>query len=94
MDLLECSVSIDTFGMECLNERKHLYMYKGEVGVPPLAMVDDVACPAICGLDSVEVTAFINSKTNSKKLRLGIEKCRQLHIGGKKEMCPDLCIDN
>ena len=35
---LECSVSIDTFGKECLNERKHLYMYKGEVGVPPLAM--------------------------------------------------------
>ena len=40
---LECSITIDTFGKECLEEEKHLYIYKGVVGVPPLAMVDDVA---------------------------------------------------
>ena len=28
---LECSVSIDKFGKECLEEEKHLYEYKNEV---------------------------------------------------------------
>ena len=91
---LECSVTVDTFGKECMEEKKHLYMYKGEVGVPPLAMVDDVACPASCGIDSVEITAFLNAKTNVKKLQFGVEKCHQLHFGGKKNLCPDLHIDN
>ena len=25
---LQCSVSVDTFGKECMEENKHLYMYK------------------------------------------------------------------
>ena len=50
---LLCSVTIDTFGKECIEEEKNLYMYKGEVGVPPLAMIDDVICPVKCGLKSV-----------------------------------------
>ena len=91
---LQCSVSIDTFGKECMDEEKHLYMYRVVVGVPPLAMVDDVACPAVCGVDSVEVTAFINSKTNTKKLQFGVEKCHQLHVGNKESLCPDLQINN
>ena len=91
---LQCSVSVDTFGKECMEEEKHLYMYRGVVGVPPLAMVDDVACPAVCGVDSVEVTAFINSKTNTKKLQFGVEKCHQLHVGNKESLCPDLQINN
>ena len=91
---LDCSVQVDTYGKECMEEKKHLYMYKGEVGVPPLAMVDDVACPASCGIDSVEITAFLNAKTNVKKLQFGVEKCHQLHFGGKKNPCPDLHIDN
>ena len=45
-DPLECSVTVDTFGKECMEDNKLLYMYKGEVCVPHLAMVDDVACPA------------------------------------------------
>ena len=39
---LECSVQVDTFGKECVEEEKHLYMYKEEVGIPPLAMIDDL----------------------------------------------------
>ena len=67
---LDCSVTVATFGKECMEEKKHLYMYKGEVGVPHLAMVDDVACPASCGIiDSVEITAFLNAKTDVKKLQ-------------------------
>ena len=64
---LQCSVTVDTFGKECIEESKNLYMYKGQVGIPPLAMIDDVICPAVCGLKSIEVTAFINAKSNAKK---------------------------
>ena len=91
---LECSVTVDTFGKECMEEGKHLFMYRGTVGVPPLAMVDDVACPAYCGLDTVEVAAYINAKTNVKKLQFGVDKCHQLHFGGKKHLCPELYIDS
>ena len=91
---LQCSVTIDTFGKECIEEQKNLYMYKGEVGVPPLAMIDDVICPVKCGLKSVEVTAFINAKSSAKKIQFGVDKCHQLHIGRKKELCPDLHIDS
>ena len=91
---LQCSVTVDTFGKECMEEDKFMYKYRGEVGVPPLAMVDDLACPALCGKDAVEVTSFINSKTNTKKLQFGVDKCHQLHVGTKKHCCPDLQIDN
>ena len=55
-------------------------------------MVDDFACPALCGVDSVEVTAYINAKTNTKKL--GVDKCHQLHVGCEGSFCPDLQVDN
>ena len=29
-----------------------------------------------------------------KKLQFGVDKCHQLHIGCKKDLCPDLHIDN
>ena len=91
---LECSVTVDTFGKECLEQKKHLYYYRNEIGVPPLAMVDDVVCVANCGVDSVAVNAFINAKTRVKKLQFGIDKCHHLHIGKEKNLCPDLFIDN
>ena len=91
---LECSVSVDTFGKECLESKKHLYNYKGEVGVPPLAMVDDVACVAECGAQSVAMNAYINAKTRTKKLQFGVDKCHQLHFGKENKLCPDLFIDN
>ena len=91
---LECSVSVDSFGKECLEINKHLYVYKGEVGVPPLAMIDDLVCPALCGLDSVLMNSFINAKTNSKKLQFGVKKCHQLHVGRKNPTCPKLQVDN
>ena len=39
-----CSVTVDTFGKECVKEKKNLYVYKKVVGVPPLAMIDDLLC--------------------------------------------------
>ena len=85
---LSCSVQVDSFGKECLLENKHLYFYKGEVGVPPLAMVDDLVSITECGIKSVSANAFINAKTNSKKLQFGVTKCHKMHVGQKKELLP------
>ena len=86
---LECSISVDTFGKECLANNEYLYDYKG-VEVPPLAMVDDLACVSTCGLETVKMNAYINAKTNLKKLQFGPDKCHKMHIGRQKSYCPDL----
>ena len=78
-----CSVQVDTFGKECLREGKLLYSYKGEVGIPPLAMVDDLVCISQCGINSVKINAFLNVKTNPKKLQFGVSKCHKMHVGSK-----------
>ena len=90
---LECSISVDTFGKECLANNEYLYDYKG-VEVPPLAMVDDLACVSTCGLETVKMNAYINAKTNLKKLQFGPDKCHKMHIGRQKSYCPDLHIDS
>ena len=89
-----CSVQVDSFGKECLVKNKLLYQYKGSVGVPPLAMVDDLVCISKCGIKSVLMNAFINAKTNLKKLQFGVSKCHKMHIGAKKSYCPDLKVDD
>ena len=89
----QCSNQIDTIGKECIKENKLLYIYKDQVGVPPLGMVDDVLAISKCGSDSVEMNAFLNQKTNIKRLQYGPEKCHQLHVGKQKGICPELYID-
>ena len=91
---LQCSVQVDTFGKECLKEGKHLYAYKNCVGIPPLAMVDDLLSISECGVETVKTNAFLNSKTNLKKLQFGGDKCHKIHIGQKKYLCPDLFVDS
>ena len=90
---IECSVTIDTFGKECLDQQKYLYSYKGLVGIPPLAMVDDLACISTCGLETVQMNGYINAKTNIKKLQFGEKKCHRMHIGRDTQYCPELYID-
>jgi hypothetical protein len=63
------------------------------VGIPPLAMVDDLFLMAGCGLPSVLIDAFINAKTNTKKLQFGADKCHKLHVGKQCDVCPNLYID-
>ena len=89
----QCSNQIDTFGKECIEENKLLYTYKDVVGIPPLGMVDDVLAVSLCGSDSVAMNAFLNQKTNMKRLQYGPDKCHQLHVGKKKDLCPELYID-
>ena len=59
---LQCSVQVDSFGKECLLENKHLYYYRGKVGVPPLAMVDDLLEVSNCGIETVKTNGFLNAK--------------------------------
>ena len=92
---IECSVQVDTFGKECLAEDKHLYKYKDKVNIPILAMVDDTLAISECGFRSNMVNAYINTKTNLKKLQFGIEKCHKMHVGKvyNADTCPELKID-
>ena len=76
-----CSKQVDQFGKECLTEDKYTYMYKGEVMIPPLSMVDDVVCISECGYKSVMMNSYIQCKTSSKKLQFGSIKCKKIHIG-------------
>ena len=90
---LECSVQVDTLGKECVEEDKHMFVYKKTVKVPPLSMVDDIIAVSKCGSDTVETNAFLNAKTNVKKLQYGETKCVKMHVGSDKTVCPDLNID-
>ena len=90
---LECSVSVDTFGKECLSKDIYLYSYKG-VKIPPLAMIDDLLCISTCGLETVKLNAYINAKTKLKKLQFGPDKCHKMHFGRKTDCCPALFVDS
>ena len=43
-------------------------------------MIDDLACAAKCGFDSVKINAIINGKINAKRLQFNKNKCVKLHI--------------
>ena len=91
-----CSKQIDTFGKECLTEKKYTYLYKGKVEIPPLSMVDDVVCVAECGFKSVLINSFLSCKSNTKKLQFGAGKCKKMHIGKQFEeyKCHPIYVDN
>ena len=89
-----CATTIDSFGKECINDNKYLYKYKGK-DIPPLSMIDDLACITTCGPDTVQSNSFINYKISSKKLQCGIERCKKMHIGRTQNevTCPELYVD-
>ena len=91
-----CSKQVDTIGKECLEESKHTYLYRGEVPIPPLSMIDDVLSVSECGFKTTAAHAFITFKTDSKKLQFGAKKCKKLHIGKNREnfKCQTLKLDN
>ena len=93
---LLCSKQVDTIGQECLLENKYTYTYKGEVDIPPLAMVDDLICVAECGFKTSMVNSYIKFKTNSKKLQFGADKCKKMHVGKYREdfKCQKLSVDS
>ena len=64
---LMCSKTVDTVGKECLENKKHLYLYKEIVEVPPLAMVDDIVTISECGHKTTAMNAFIDTRGSCKK---------------------------
>ena len=90
---LECSVQVDSFGKECLEQKKYLFYYRGKIEVPPLSMVDDLLCISSCGINSVIMNSFIKAKTNFKKLQFGETKCHKIHVGKNTNLCPKLSVD-
>ena len=71
---------MDTLGRKSLQTGFGVYKYRGAVHVPALAMIDDILGMAACGDESIELNSLINSKIESKKLRLSHEKCFKIHI--------------
>ena len=93
-----CSNSVDTIGKKIRDRGVPSYLYKGTVRVLPLAMVDDINAISKCGIDSVDLNTFVNTHIELKKLRFhvpdveGKSKCHKIHVGGKKESCPELKV--
>ena len=56
------SLQVDTMGKECLEDGKHLYMFKNIVPVPPLGLVDDLSTISTCGYKTTMMNQFINTK--------------------------------
>ena len=88
------SLQVDTIGKECLEEEKHLYLYKDKVPVSALGLVDDLLTISTCGYKTTLMNQYINCKTALKKLQFGTKKCIKLHVGKSynKTLCKDLTV--
>ena len=86
---LKCANQMDSIARECIRDDIGLYKYRGVLRISPLGMIDDLACVAICGFDSVQLNAIINGKINSKRLQFNSDKCVKLHVSPneKKKCC-------
>jgi hypothetical protein len=92
---IKCSIQMDTLGKEMLESAecsRSMFKYKDCVSIPVLSMIDDVLSVTECGPDSVKMNAYVQSKTDTKKLELGETKCFKIHID--KTSCPSLKIHN
>ena len=61
-----CSNSVDTIGKKFRDRGALCYLYKNSVKVLPLAMVDDLMCISKCGINSIEMNAFMNIQIEMK----------------------------
>ena len=95
---IQCSNSIDQIGKQCDVEKpEYCYYYRGKIKILPLAMVDDLMCVSKCGLDSIILNPYINTKIEIKKLvstEKKKSKCKRVHIGKHNSNCPNLKVHN
>ena len=90
---LKCSVQMDTLGADCLENQKNsemLYKFKSCVKIPPLEMIDDILTVTDCGIKSVKMNAFVQSKIECKMLELSDTKCFKMHVGQSYQYCPTI----
>ena len=82
-----CAVQTDKMGKDALNNNQYLYMYKGSVGIPTLAMVDDIAKISVCGTPAVVDNAYINARIEQSKQLFNGTKCHSMHTGKQNQPC-------
>ena len=78
-----CAVQTDKMGKDALSNNEYLYMYKGKVGIPTLAMVDDIAKISVCGTPAVSDNAYINARIEQTKQLFNGSKCHCIHAGNR-----------
>ena len=85
---LKCSVQIGDLGERSL-EAEIGIKYKGCLSLPPLSYIDDVLTASNCGIDSIKMNAIVQEKISARHLKLGPTKCKKIHFGNKKVVCPE-----
>ena len=99
---LLCSNSIDKVGKNFLTNQtgSDCNMYRNCVKILPLALIDDLLVVSRCGIESLSLNVYVNTKIELKKLTFHVPdsnehtKCRKLHIGMKTKTCPELKVHN
>ena len=72
---IQCSNSIDQIGKQCDVEKpEYCYYYRGKIKILPLAMVDDLMCVSKCGLESIILNSYINTKIEIKRCMFLLRK--------------------
>ena len=74
------SVQVDSIGKECM-EAGHSYLYKNELPVGFLGLVDDIIGVTEVGFKAQMLNVFINLKTAEKTLQFGPTKCKTMLVG-------------
>ena len=88
---LFCTTTMDKLGQISYEDENLLYKYKGIVAVPSICMVDDIMSIQKCS-ESGKTNAVINAFIEMKKLKLSNKKCSRIHVGHKKNVCPELNV--
>ena len=89
---LSCTTQLDKLGRKAYHEGKPLFLYKNTVRIPPLEMVDDCAIATTCSNDAIKANSVVNTFIENQKLRLSQKKCKQIHIGKSRKLCPSLNV--
>ena len=93
---LFCTTTMDKLGKISYENEDLLYIYKNQVKIPSLGMVDDVISIQRCSSDAVKTNATINAFIESKKLTLSKSKCSRIHISKinptAEHNCPELKV--
>ena len=89
---LKSTGQIDSLGRNGYMNQTALYKYNKNCYIPVLGMIDDTLGMSSCGVDSVELNAFVNQAMESKKLYFNTAKCNRIHLGPKKDECPNLKV--
>ena len=87
-----CALNIDKIGQDSLKNKEHVYLYKGEVEIPLLGMIDDGLLVTECGIKSIEGNSYLNARIEMNKLEMNENKCHKMHSGSKSQYCSRLLV--